>query len=143
MPNIQTGIARQPSPSRRIWTIVDDDEFPICQFDHETFSNILNRARVKFIDDDIRPGMAEQVWSVSDVDPLVESALPAKGATDLAYAHLEFYVMNKLMVDLLNQRSGSATAVSLLIARMAQIKAALNAMPEQRATIHTLRTIGI
>lgn len=143
MPNIQTGMARQPSPPRRIWTIVDEAGMPICEFNHDTFSNILNGARVKFIDDDSRPGMAEQVWSVSDVDPLVGAAMPANGATDLAYVQLELYVMNKLMVDLLNQRSGSPSAISQLNVRMAQIKEALNDIPEQRATIQTLRALGL
>lgn len=143
MANVQTGIARQPSPPRRVWKIVDDADMPICEFNHDTFSSILNRARVKFIDDDSRPGMAEQVWSVSDVDPLVATAMPANGATDLAYAQLELYVMNKLMVDLLNQRSGSPSGISQLNLRMSQIKKALNGMPEQRATVQSLRTIGL
>ena len=142
MPTIKTGIAREPNGGDSIWDIVSNGT-PICQFSHLTFSQILNGASVRFIDDDSNPGMAEQVWSASQVAPLVESAIPANGATDLAYGQLEVYVMTKLMADLLNQRSGGPSTANQLQNRLTQIQRALDDMPERRATVLTLYRLGI
>jgi hypothetical protein len=142
MPIIQTGMASEPQGGSQTWDIVDNGT-AICQFSHLTFSHILNGASVKFIDDDSNPGMAEQVWSASQITPLVKSAIPAKGATDLAYEQLEIYVMNKLLADLLNQRSGGPATANQLPSRLMQIKNALDGMAEQRATARTLNRLGI
>jgi hypothetical protein len=142
MPIVQTGVAFEPHGGGPIWDILDNGNV-ICQFSHLTFSHILNGASVKFIDDDSNPGMAEQVWSASQVAPLVESALPANGATPLAYEQLEIYVMSKLLADLLNQRSGGPTMANQLPNRLAQIQRTLDDMTEQRATARTLHRLGI
>lgn len=142
MPTILTGTARDPGTGTPIWDIVDNGT-PICQFNHSTFSHILNGARVKFIDDDSNPGMAEQVWSASQVDQLVQSAIPTNGATDLAHQQLEVYVMRKLLADLLSQRTGGPATAAQLPPRLVEIKNALEALPAQRATAETLQGLGI
>ena len=114
MATILTGTARDPGGDALIWSIVNGGATVICRFSHLTFSHILHGASVKFIDDDSNPGMAEQVWAATQVDPLVDAATPANGATKLARERLEVYVMNKLLADLLSQRSGGpSTAVQL------------------------------
>lgn len=143
MPTILNGTARDPGGGAVIWGIIDANGTAICQFSHLTFSHILHGALVKFIDDDSNPGMAEQVWAATQVEPLVSAAIPANGATNLARERLEAYVMKKLQTDLLNQRSGNPAMSNQLVVRLTQLQSALNAMPQQRATGPRLRLLGI
>lgn len=143
MPKVKIGIAKKMSADNPIWDIVNSNGMQICQFNSSRFPHIGPNVDVKFIDDDLIPGMAESVWSIRDVNPLVDSAIPENGATALGHERLEFYVMYKLTLDLLNQQNGSSAPNSQLAARMNDIKNALNAMPGQRATTTTLRAIGV
>ncbi len=143
MPNVKSGIAKRTSTGNPVWDIVNGNGMQICRFNHSRFPHIGPNADVKFIDDDLIPGMAESVWSIHDVNPLVASAIPDNGATALGHERLEFYVMYKLTLDLLNQQSGITPANGQLATRMGQIKNALNAMPGRRATTTTLRAIGV
>jgi hypothetical protein len=143
----QSGTAFDPNfPSTGaigIWDIRDGHGTAICQFDHDLFPTILHGAAVKFVDDDAFPGMAEEVWAASQVDPLVRSAVPDNGATTAGLEHLERYVMRKLGHNAFVLLSGGSSTLTALNARLGVIRSNLNARPDRRATVPALRHLGV
>lgn len=143
MPKVQTGLAIDPDNGSDIWQI-EVSPVGLCRYNHSVFPSILHRTKVKFIDDDAFPGMAEMVYSEVEINNLARLAIPSgTTSTPAALEILEIYIMRKLLSDRLRVALGLPSLQPNLQARLDQINAAVLAVPSKRLTVSILTGLGI
>ena len=137
---IESGTARRHNSG--VWRIFGPGSVELGRFIQTDFWHIENGTPVFYVDLNL-DGLCENVQVQLDVERLVGTAMSSAGFAAGAEIRLRNYIMEALLASLKRSGADHAAYRSRLVQRMAEVKAAAEALPSKKVTIALLQRLGI
>lgn len=126
-----------------IWTISDQANALLTEFNHALFPHIVDGTAVYFVDLDLDPKFCDNVQTKFDVDRLVLIATPTNGFQNGVELRLRSYIMDALLVATSRTGSSRSDYLQELEEKMKDVRANGEAAASGKATVALLKKMAI